>query len=150
MPKTTLNLSKSLYCKGKHCLKQLWLYKFRPELTAEVGDFQAILFRQGDEILQETTKGAKIRIVGLNPNELYQRLKLLREQKPSSEFVVERLEGGMVSHSQLTRLLRRGVKETGIRKVCLHGLRHTYATLYMQAGGDLYDLQKLMGHIPLP
>lgn len=27
-----------------------------------------------------------------------------------------------------------------------HALRHTFASLYMQSGGDLYPLSKLLGH----
>ena len=38
-------------------------------------------------------------------------------------------------------------KRAGIaRKISFHVLRHTYASLYMMNGGNVYDLQKILGH----
>lgn len=44
------NLSKSQYCRGKRCLKSIWLYKNRKDLIEDPSDFKAILFRQGHEV----------------------------------------------------------------------------------------------------
>ncbi len=43
-------------------------------------------------------------------------------------------------------VLRECVKATGITPLRVHDLRHTFAYLIAQAGGDLGDLQILMGH----
>lgn len=48
--KPKIRLSKTQYCKGKNCLKSVWLYNFRKDLKAEPSDFQAILFKQGNEV----------------------------------------------------------------------------------------------------
>ena len=38
-------------------------------------------------------------------------------------------------------------KRAGIaRKISFHVLRHTYASLYMMNGGNVYDLPKILGH----
>lgn len=44
------NLSKSQYCRGKRCLKSIWLYKHRRDLAEPPSDFKTILFRQGHEV----------------------------------------------------------------------------------------------------
>lgn len=43
-------LSKSQYCKGKNCLKSIWLYNFEKRFADSPSEFQAILFRQGNEV----------------------------------------------------------------------------------------------------
>jgi hypothetical protein len=45
-----LRLSKSQYCKGIKCLKNVWLYNHKKELADEPSEFQAILFKQGQEV----------------------------------------------------------------------------------------------------
>jgi integrase len=97
-------------------------------------------------ILEEFTKGKGQRILGIYPDGLLERLRQQRERNPKSDFVIVNETGGMINWMQLTRLLKRGVKITQIRPVTMHGLRHTFASLYMENGGDLYDLQKIMGH----
>lgn len=43
-------LSKSQYCKGRKCLKRVWLYNHRRELAEAPGEFQQHLFDQGHEV----------------------------------------------------------------------------------------------------
>jgi integrase len=97
-------------------------------------------------VLEEFTKGKKIRTLGIYPDALLERMRNQRSLFPRSDFVVCRPQGEMVTPMQLIVLLQNGIKATGISRVTFHGLRHTFATLYMQSGGDLYDLQKIMGH----
>ena len=40
-------------------------------------------------------------------------------------------------------------RKRGVEKTSLHLFRHTYAKLYIQAGGDPFRLQKLLGHSDL-
>jgi predicted RecB family nuclease len=48
--KPKIRLSKSQYCKGKNCLKAVWLYNFRKDLKDDSSEFQEILFKQGNEV----------------------------------------------------------------------------------------------------
>ncbi|RDI43428.1 hypothetical protein AQULUS_13210 [Aquicella lusitana] len=43
-------LSKSQYCKGRKCLKRIWLYNYHRELMAETSTFQESILTQGKEV----------------------------------------------------------------------------------------------------
>jgi len=45
--------------------------------------------------------------------------------------------------------MQRAFKKAGLGSGGLHSLRHTFATRYLDAGGNVKDLQKLMGHSDL-
>jgi len=96
--------------------------------------------------LEEFPKGKKIRVLGIYPDGLLEALNGQRTRFPNAEFVVSDSNGQRVEPHQLIHVLAQGVIDTGIRRISMHGLRHTFASLYMQSGGSLYDLQKLMGH----
>lgn len=98
------------------------------------------------KLLDEFTKGKNIRFLGIYPDGLLDRIRAHRERYPDSEFVVCDARSKMLTAMQIIHALRLGIKATGIPWVTVHGLRHTFATLYRQNGGDLYDLQLLMGH----
>lgn len=40
----------------------------------------------------------------------------------------------------------RALEETKVRPIRIHDLRHTFAVHFLENGGQLYDLQKLLGH----
>lgn len=43
-------ISKSQYCKGRKCLKRIWLYNYRRDLMAETSTFQENILTQGKDV----------------------------------------------------------------------------------------------------
>jgi integrase len=59
-------------------------------------------------------------------------------------YVISAPEGGMLHN--LNRYWYAALKRANIADLHFHGLRHTFASRYMMAGGDLFSLQILLGH----
>ena len=96
---------------------------------------------------EETTKTSSIRRVPI----LDPLLPLLREWKlrcHSSELVFPNLHGKMhVSNARITKdTFQRCLKLADLERIRFHDLRHTFASHWMLQGGDLYRLQKILGH----
>jgi len=79
---------------------------------------------------------------------------------PMSPLARERLTGlgddeyvwvgrrGPLSRSGLEQVVRRALARAGFQtpKAGPHLLRHTFATLYIKGGGDIFTLQRILGH----
>lgn len=56
-------------------------------------------------------------------------------------------EGSVMSVIHLYRHFQKMVNQAKIpTKICFHNLRHTFASQFVMGGGNLYDLQKVLGH----
>lgn len=52
-----------------------------------------------------------------------------------------------VKYSQITRPLKKWIEDSGINKsISFHNFRHSYATLQLANGTDIYTVSKLLGH----
>ena len=52
-----------------------------------------------------------------------------------------------IDYSKSVRPLRQWIKDSGInKKISFHNFRHSYATLQLANGTDIYTVSKLLGH----
>ncbi len=94
-------------------------------------------------------KGSKDRVVPISYT-LAQTLKRYTEdrkrlKKTCSEFFVSLNRNSGYTNSGLKRLTEQMREASGI-KFTIHKLRHTFATLMLEGGVDIYSLSKMMGH----
>lgn len=79
-----------------------------------------------------------------------QSLRLMRSRQTAlptdDSFVVTKIDGGMCSHSALTRAYERQTRYYGHRSTNIHALRHTFATRSLAAGMDIKILSSMLGH----
>jgi site-specific recombinase XerD len=54
---------------------------------------------------------------------------------------------GLTYSAQLNKVLKKWVKDAGITKpITFHSFRHTFATLQLSLGTDIYTVSKMLGH----
>lgn len=69
-------------------------------------------------------------------------LQIINMQSKDSKFVF-----GDIKYSEITRPLKKWIEDSGItKKITFHNFRHTYATLQLALGTDIYTVSKLLGH----
>lgn len=101
-------------------------------------------------------KGDKERVIPIG-NTLRRTLKLylrrreeyLADRKLSSGYIFISVNGGKLSASALNnifRLLRDNIKFPKDKRVSAHIWRHTFAKTFLLNGGDIFTLQKILGH----
>jgi integrase len=77
-------------------------------------------------------------------------MRTLEALKPSRPFasgaVFLRTTGEPVTGDMVTIAFRRVCKEVGVVNFRFHDLRHTFASMLVQRGVDLYRVQRLLGH----
>lgn len=101
----------------------------------------SIFVRQG--------KGNKDRVIPMSLTLAQNLKKYIEERKKLKKtcpnfFVSMNLDMGL-SESGLLRLIKRIRTITGIKYSC-HTLRHTFATLMLEGGTDIYSLSRMLGH----
>ncbi|MFE3866470.1 tyrosine-type recombinase/integrase [Flavobacterium sp. LS2P90] len=69
-------------------------------------------------------------------------LNIINLQPKENEFVF-----GDAKYTEITRPLKKWLSDAGItKKITFHNFRHTYATLQLANGTDIYTVSKLLGH----
>ena len=61
-------------------------------------------------------------------------------------FVFASAVGGPIDAGRVTRALHTVLDKAGIRQQRFHDLRHAYATLQLEAGADLFQVSRALGH----
>ena len=92
-------------------------------------------------------KGNKERYVKYGSKTHKLLLRYLSVYRPhTAAFVFASLEGRQLSSAGLQTMVRYVRKNSGIDRFHLHLLRHTFATKFLLAGGDAFELQARLGH----
>lgn len=80
-------------------------------------------------------------------SEACQWLGLVDGEHPTGRHLAGETVFPLPSNSTLGRILRQWTSEAGIMKpVTFHTARHSYATMALSAGADIYTISKLLGH----
>lgn len=96
-------------------------------------------------------KGNKQRVVplGLNTRKVLMRYLNRRPGCAPTDrlFIMSSLEP--ITDNTIRQVFKRLKKRTGIQRLKPHLLRHTFATRYLENGGDMYALKEILGHTTL-
>ena len=96
-------------------------------------------------------KGNKQRFVPVGLKNRKNLLRYIRKRKPAvnTDFVFLMSSGQPITNNTIKQLFRKLKKRTGISRLRAHLLRHTFATKYIERGGDIYSLREILGHTSL-
>jgi integrase len=72
--------------------------------------------------------------------------KLLGKDYIESDYVIVMEDGKPFRPNYLSELFTKFIHENGLPELTLHGLRHTVASVANQAGVNLYNISKILGH----
>jgi integrase len=97
--------------------------------------------------LKQTTKTHEARFIPMNAN-VKAIMEKLHKTKINDSFVFCKSDGSHLDYNHVTeRYFTKSQLELGLSKVIrFHDLRHTFASHFMMNGGNIYTLQKLLGH----
>ena len=88
------------------------------------------------QFIQEKTEGAEVLPIS------DQAVELMSQRGEPEEFVFKNLR-----YSNLQLFFRKWLAKAGITKnITFHSFRHTYATLLLDMGVDIYTVSKMLGH----
>lgn len=98
-----------------------------------------------ERMIIKTTKGKKDRVIPLNS---YLQRELASAQNFSKgKFVFSDTNGSPIDPSNFRqRNWEKDLAAAGVRQIRIHDARHTYASLFMMNGGNLYELKEVLGH----
>lgn len=96
--------------------------------------------------LKEYTKTKCIRYVPMN-DQVLEVLRYLWKNQNSSKFVFAKSNGEPIDPDHYSsRQFKDALVRSGIEAINFHKTRHTFASHFMMNGGNIYDLQKILGH----
>ena len=96
--------------------------------------------------IRETTKGKRIRHMGINQALLPELQDQYEENSKRHGLVFSKNKKVLDRKNFFRDHFLKDLENAGMRKIRFHDFRHTFASHFMMNGGNLYDLQKLLGH----
>jgi integrase len=99
------------------------------------------------ELHLEKTKTSKPRRVPLSPTAVATIQELLERSRPRSPYLFCKPDGTHVGNPKKGFI--GACRRADISDFRFHDLRHTYASWWVQGGGDLYRLSRILGHTSL-
>ena len=102
------------------------------------------LFRKTATVFE--SKNGERRTVPLNQTVMALLTEKAKVRHIKTALVFPSLAGTRLDPNHLRRALRPAMAKAGIVDCHFHDLRHTFATRLVQAGVDLYKVQRLLGH----
>lgn len=108
----------------------------------------ADIFRRSVSV--KNGKGRKHRVTFINQKTEDAINRYISVRGPQDGYLFPNPDGGSLSRVVVGRKVKYYAKKAGINKnVKPHTLRHTFATLYLDAKGRIEDLQQMLGHADL-
>lgn len=96
------------------------------------------------------SKGKADRYVPLSAYILKGLRRYVKSAKPKVYLFNGKVKGEPLSKSAVQQSFRLAVKKAGIIKdVCVHSLRHSYATHLLEQGVDIVTIKELLGHVTI-
>lgn len=95
--------------------------------------------------VRETTKGRRIRHIPIN-DALYGLLEAAKARRGGVEWVLHTGDTPLDENNIRSRHWDRDIAESGVSRIRIHDMRHTYASHFLMNGGELFKLQAILGH----
>lgn len=99
------------------------------------------------ELRLTVTKTSRPRQVPLSPRALETIKELLERSRPRSPYLFCKSDGSRVGDPK--KAFGGACRRSGIEDFRFHDLRHSFASWFVQDGGDLYRLSRILGHATL-
>lgn len=95
--------------------------------------------------LRNTTKNKRTRFVPMNP--IVKAILLRLHSQRTNDYVFTKEDGSLIDPHHAYRDFQKAQLKANVDiTIRFHDLRHTFASHFMMNGGNLYDLQKILGH----
>lgn len=101
----------------------------------------------GERTARVTGKGNKSRLVPLTAAaaDAMRSYLTVRQGSPERAFFLGR-DGGRLSLRHVWQIVKDYARKSGVERATTHAMRHSFATHFIEGGGDVSTLQKLLGH----
>jgi integrase/recombinase XerD len=93
------------------------------------------------------TKNGRQQLIPMSKslNEILQEYLMYREGK-EDDYVFCDSHGKQLTRDGTTTIINKFHKKCGVAKTSIHAYRHTFAKKWILNGGDIFRLQKILGH----